>query len=200
MLNTQYRMFATLSCAISNMFYNGQLNCGKYDTSGLLRLHTTKAMPNRLTGSKSLCNAQEADVAAIFANKHFAAGGSTALLTFYKDQKQLLEKRASPGVSVLTVDASQGQEFEHVVLSCTVDGSRWSFLHDQRRMNVALSRAKKTLDIVCHENLLSNLPAIVAMRTASAGKAVPLGLLAATKRPGRRRFAHLGGRFVNRTS
>ena len=68
-----------------------------------------------------------------------------------------------------------GEEFDHVVLSCVVDGARPSFLRDNRRMNVALSRAKKTLDIVCHASLPANLPVMAAMQTAASGGIVALG-------------------------
>lgn len=56
-----------------------------------------------------------------------------------------------------------------------VDGARPSFLRDNRRMNVALSRAKKTLDIVCHTSLSANLPVMAAMQTAASGGIVALG-------------------------
>ena len=42
-------------------------------------------------------------------------------------------------ISVLSVDAAQGQEFDAVVLSAVVDGSRPSFLRDERRFIIVAS-------------------------------------------------------------
>ena len=38
-----------------------------------------------------------------------------AVLTMYKSQKQMIEGKVSSKVEILTVDASQGQEFDHIV-------------------------------------------------------------------------------------
>ena len=159
----------------SNLFYDGQLINGKADPTGQLRLHTTRGQAEQPENSTSLFNPTEVARVVELANAHAKTEGTTAVLTMYKTQKQKIEERVSSEVEVLTVDASQGQEFDHVVLSCVVDGARPSFLRDNRRMNVALSRAKKTLDIVCHASLPSNLPVIAAMQTAASGGIVALG-------------------------
>ena len=50
---------------------------------------------------------------------------------------------------VHTVDSFQGREADIVVLSCVRDGTRGlGFVDDDRRMTVALSRARKRLEIV----------------------------------------------------
>ena len=78
------------------------------------------------------------------------------VITPYRAQKQLLKER---GVSCNTVDAFQGNEFEAVVLS-TVRAQRaqragLGFLSDDRRLNVALTRARQVLLVVGHEETLS---------------------------------------------
>ena len=63
----------------------------------------------------------------------------------------------------LTADAPR------VILSCVVSGQRRSFLEDRRRMNVAISRAKKTLDVVGHPALPHNNASIGALHASTGG-------------------------------
>lgn len=77
------------------------------------------------------------------------------MITPYRAQKQLLMERLVD-VSCNTVDAFQGNEFEAVVLS-TVRASGATglgFLSDDRRLNVALTRARQVLLVVGHEETL----------------------------------------------
>ena len=57
-----------------------------------------------------------------------------------------------------TVDAFQGKECEVVVISAVRSNSRGSvgFLSDHRRLNVAITRARRGLIIVGHEPTLRN--------------------------------------------
>ena len=106
-----------------------------------------------------------------------------AVLAFYKAQvrrvkerlETLLGKSRAENIEVMTVDAAQGQEFDHVVLSCVVSGTNRSFLEDNRRMNVAISRAKRTLDVVAHPALAGRLTAVAALETSAAGGQVAVG-------------------------
>ena len=57
-----------------------------------------------------------------------------------------------------TVDAFQGREKDSIILSCVRSGdakSSMGFLEDERRLNVALSRAKKGVIIVGNHAVLS---------------------------------------------
>ncbi|EKX37153.1 hypothetical protein GUITHDRAFT_53173, partial [Guillardia theta CCMP2712] len=56
-------------------------------------------------------------------------------------------------VEVMTVDSCQGSEFEHVVLSLVRSNrmGKLGFVKDKQRINVAISRAKKSLVIVGNE-------------------------------------------------
>ena len=78
-------------------------------------------------------------------------------------------------VEVFSVDSAQGQEFDRVILSCVVSGQQRSFLEDRRRMNVAISRAKKTLDVVGHPTLPHNNVSIGALHASAGGVEVAVG-------------------------
>jgi len=86
------------------------------------------------------------------------SGVTVGLLTGYLAQQEALreavdkKKRAWSGVdvTVLTVDAAQGKEYDLVYYSAVRSNrqGRIGFLSDERRLNVALSRAKQGLTIV----------------------------------------------------
>ena len=111
---------------------------------------------------------------------HGGDGGTRVVLTPYREQRDALEAaaglraRAHGGPwDVKTVDAMQGREARHVVLSLvrvpSASGGGGGFLRDARRANVALSRCAGQLAVVgCH--------------AAWAAEAHPAGLLRALAR------------------
>ena len=85
------------------------------------------------------------------------------VITFYQAQvsylKKLLKERGAENVVVATVDSSQGCEADIVMVSF-VRSNRTSsagFLSDDRRMNVALTRAKYQLICVGNVECLSGM-------------------------------------------
>lgn len=184
MLQTQYRMFERLCSVVSALYYDGQLCTGKADAAGELRVHHVNGTAETATEhSKSLFNDAEAERVVELAKGYAMAREEVAVLAFYKAQvwrvkerlEALLGKARAEDINVMTVDAAQGQEFEHVVLSCVVDGTKRSFLEDHRRMNVAISRAKRTLDVVAHPVLTGRLAAVAALETSASGGHVAIG-------------------------
>lgn len=82
---------------------------------------------------------------------------TVGIITPYRKQQTLLMKEVKDSLlekSVYTIDSIQGGEFDIVILSLvrsfnTKNGNRTvGFLDDMRRLNVALSRAKKKLIII----------------------------------------------------
>lgn len=73
-----------------------------------------------------------------------------AIISPYAAQVQLIAKLVGPTVSVRTVDGYQGGEAEVVILSLVrsnIDGTT-GFLSDRRRLNVAVSRARKSCIVI----------------------------------------------------
>ncbi len=81
-------------------------------------------------------------------------GKSTGVITFYNQQRELLEALVDrrgwrDWVDVGTVDSFQGKEYPLVMLSCVRSGDGVGFLaHLPQRINVALSRAQRQLVII----------------------------------------------------
>jgi superfamily I DNA and/or RNA helicase len=84
-----------------------------------------------------------------------------AVITPYRGQASRLQAALEgTGVEVDTVDAFQGREADAVLVSCVrsnPDG-RVGFLQDLRRMNVALSRARRHLFLVGDSATLGHHP------------------------------------------
>jgi len=113
-------------------------------------------------------------------------GISIGIIAFYNDQVTLLKDQLSKGpikkwlsssrvsVQISTVDKFQGSEKDIIILSCVksnpagINGSNSSrpqqqhhnigFLRDYRRVNVALTRAKHSLWVICNCNYLRTDP------------------------------------------
>ena len=87
------------------------------------------------------------------------------IITFYSKQKQNIslelqnQKLDSARVVVNTVDGFQGSEKDVIVISCVRGGAKGiGFLQDEKRLNVALTRAKKSLIVVGNMNTLKDNP------------------------------------------
>ncbi len=94
---------------------------------------------------------------------------SIAVIAPYKEQIGLLREQLEhhPGlkiygdqISVNTIDSFQGQERDIVYISMTRSNSdnKIGFLSDIRRMNVAMTRARKKLVVIGDSATLSRLP------------------------------------------
>jgi ATP-dependent RNA/DNA helicase IGHMBP2 len=108
-------------------------------------------------GSDSKLNAGEAEAAAAEVARILALGlppGDVAVISPYDGQvqrlRQLLAAQVEAGLEVDTVDGFQGREKEAVVVSLvrSNEAGEVGFLSDVRRMNVALTRARKKLVVV----------------------------------------------------
>ena len=118
----------------------------------------------------SVYNLEEVDVcvdlvksiSANFSRINF--GYRFGIISFYKEQIRKLKQafRKAFGQSILdlidinTVDGFQGQEKDIIILSCvrSSTGGGVGFLSDERRINVALTRARYSLLVVGDEKTL----------------------------------------------
>lgn len=186
LLQEQYRMHSDIMGYSSQVFYqnklqahtsvanhlmfSGDISLNFIDTAGC-------GFDEKLEGASST-NPDEA----LFLMKHLTdyvdalkAGGvlnefpSIAIISPYKEQINVLKDLLinSPAltqhadkISVNTIDSFQGQERDVVYISMTRSNTEGSigFLSDIRRMNVAMTRARKKLVIIGDSATLSRLP------------------------------------------
>jgi ATP-dependent RNA/DNA helicase IGHMBP2 len=182
-LKVQYRMHESIMEFSSAEFYEGDLEA---DPS--VRSHLLADLPGvadaPLTQSplefldtagagfdeelepdgESRLNRQEAELVRRKVQELMDAGlsaGDVAVIAPYAAQVRLLRERlAVPGLEIDSVDGFQGREKEAVVISLVRSNPRSEigFLGDLRRMNVAMTRAKRKLVVVGDSATLAGHP------------------------------------------
>lgn len=177
LLRIQYRMNENIMKFSSAMFYNNMLIADKsvqgikmsdkyftfrppYDDTPVI-LVDVKGSERQRRGSTSRENIREARVATeIVANllKLGVPPEDIAVITPYEDQRNVLRSFLRvKGLEINTVDGFQGREKEIVVLSLVRSNPHGEigFLRDYRRLNVALTRARRKLIIIGNVETLS---------------------------------------------
>lgn len=175
MLEDQYRMHPTIAKFVSDAFYNGKLKSGvtKEQRSNTIARYEQKAVAwidvpyekGREQGTKGTSKYRMAEVDAlkvelykVLAEEHVYDIG---IITFYKEQMNVIQAMVEEfseadkaRIEVGTVDAFQGKEFDIVFLSTVRSNKargireRVGFLHNDNRLNVAFSRAKRLLVVL----------------------------------------------------
>ncbi|WP_405304400.1 IGHMBP2 family helicase [Methanobrevibacter sp.] len=178
LLNVQYRMNKLLMKFPNSEFYNNSL---KSDSSvdainindlissnnyeeALLFMDTSNIENNKenhLKDSKSIINKLEAKIAISVANDYLTAGISAddiGIISPYADQVKIIQDETP--VEVKTVDGFQGREKEIIIISTVRSNYNGNigFLSDLRRLNVAITRAKRKLIIIGNKDTLKNNP------------------------------------------
>jgi superfamily I DNA and/or RNA helicase len=182
-LTIQYRMHESIMRFSSGEFYDGQLvAAGQVAAHRLCDLE--KVNQNLLTESplefidtagagydeeqepdgESRLNPQEGELAIRKVNALLEAGlsgGEVAVITPYAAQARWLRERIKlPGLEVDSVDGFQGREKEAIVISLVRSNASGEigFLTDVRRMNVALTRARRKLVVIGDSATLASDP------------------------------------------
>ena len=173
LLNVQYRMNELLMSFPNSEFYGHRLNtdvsvkdialCDIIDCDeDVLTFIDTSRMDNNgeqhLQDSKSFVNYLEAKICLELADMYVKKGVSVediGIISPYADQIKLISEKTD--VEVKTVDGFQGREKEIIIISCvrSNDMGEIGFLNDLRRLNVAITRAKRKLVIVGNKDTLS---------------------------------------------
>jgi superfamily I DNA and/or RNA helicase len=183
LLTVQYRMHQVIMAFSSEEFYAGMLLAAPQVAGHrLCDLPSVGALPltekplhfidtagagfdeERDPAGESLVNREEAGLIARQARALLDAGLAPvdmAVIAPYAAQVRLLrEQLAVPGLEIDSVDGFQGREKEAVLISLVrsnVEGEI-GFLADVRRMNVALTRARRKLVVVGDSATLSSDP------------------------------------------
>lgn len=175
-LDTQYRMKPEISSFPASAFYDGMLKNGSNVANAQYGTETPTLLDGRSYSfvhvrgevvpslvTKSSCNHQEAEVVlrlfrrmrSRFRHALWESADFVRVITFYKEQvsviRLLLERNDFKNVSVGTVDSTQGCEANIVIVSFVKGLKSAGFLKDDRRINVALTRARHQL--VCVGNV-----------------------------------------------
>lgn len=165
-LTIQYRMKSDMCKIVSKLFYNGILtsdesrNIPITKKTGLsIKWVNVTEKEQRDEKYESFYNIEEIEEIVKLCNKH--QGEEIMILTSYNSQLKELNKMLGTDnndILVRTIDASQGSEASIVILSLTRsnDENKIGFLGDDKRMCVALSRAKNLLYIVGNKNTFKN--------------------------------------------
>jgi predicted DNA helicase len=128
------------------------------DTAGL------EAQERSREGSTSRENEREAELITAMVGDLLAAGmdaSDIAVIAPYADQVDRIRGMVDEDdIEVDTVDGFQGREKEAVLISLTRsnDASRVGFLRDVRRLNVALTRARRKLVVVGDSTTVGSEP------------------------------------------
>jgi ATP-dependent RNA/DNA helicase IGHMBP2 len=186
MLQEQYRMHEVIMGFSSKIFYNNQLTAHSSVAHRLLQGHdlaltfidTAGCGFDERAEQKSISNPEEAallfrhlvrlvaELALHYSKDTFP---TIAVISPYKEQLSVLKEQLlhtpelqpyAHAIAINTIDSFQGQERDIVYLSMTrsnTDGDI-GFLADTRRMNVAMTRARKKLIVIGDSATLSQHP------------------------------------------
>ena len=159
-LDTQYRMSNQIACMISSFFYNGSLKNGRNEDveDGLtwITYEPSNDWPistEELSDRPKIYNDDECRIVADLVKQIISEGNpntTVAVIAPYRAQISFLRKVCidSDRVKIDTVDGFQGKESDVVIFSVTRTKGSYRFLADDRRVNVALSRARDRIFIV----------------------------------------------------
>jgi len=178
LLNVQYRMNSLLMKFPNREFYNNGLKSASFvdeitindimesghDEEAMLFIDTSDVDDNhemRLKDSKSIVNELEADISVSIARDYLNAGISEddiGIISPYADQVKIIQENTP--VEVKTVDGFQGREKEIIIISTvrSNENGNIGFLNDLRRLNVAITRAKRKLIIIGNKDTLKTNP------------------------------------------
>ena len=173
LLDRQYRMAQQIQAFASREFYDGQLRpaSGEVaaqridDLDGVALADLPEGLRDgvnfvdpdgRVEGNT---NPEEAETVADVVASYLDAGvdpGDVGVIAPYRAQVAEIDKHVPGDVAVDTVDRFQGSSKEIIVVSFVATGSlEGPIFEDYRRINVALTRAKKALVLVGDEGALS---------------------------------------------
>ena len=178
LLDTQYRMHPKIASVPSALFYDGRLKTAESTTLKLrrhkkpVRLIDVRGAETHCKRTKSLMNKSESvavhrlvkSLCPSLAAEAAADQKRVVVITPYQGHKQLLESMLGGLCEVHTIDAFQGHEADIVVLSLVRSSSDSGkntgvgFMSDRNRINVAITRAKERLYIVCDKALFLEDP------------------------------------------
>jgi len=174
LLDTQYRMNDVLMQFPNSQFYDSKLKTDKMienitlndlieDEGNPISFIDTSIMQDnaekQLESSTSYINLLEAELCSGITDEYISKGlkvEDIGIITPYSNQVDLISQKTS--VEVNSVDGFQGRQKELIIISTVRSNNRAEigFLNDLRRLNVAITRARRKLIIIGNKNTLSS--------------------------------------------
>jgi DNA replication ATP-dependent helicase Dna2 len=166
MLDRQYRMSQRIQAFASREFYDGQLRPATAEVAGrtlaALDHVDPSALPENLLGGATFLdpgganeghtNPAEAETVAELVDNYLAAGvepEEIGVIAPYRAQVAEIGRHVADDVAVDTVDRFQGSSKEVILVSfVATEDLEGPIFEDYRRVNVALTRAKRALVLV----------------------------------------------------
>lgn len=162
LLDTQYRM-AEQICSYSNTyFYGGKLKTAAPKSENALVFYDTAgsdAEESQELNSGSKLNTGEGDFVLRYLCTEEAKATAWSIISPYQGQVAYLKQQTElASLRISTIDSFQGQESDGIILSLVRSNheQQIGFLSDYRRMNVALTRAKRKLVIFADSSTIGN--------------------------------------------
>lgn len=169
-LDTQYRMSNQIGRMISELFYKGSLKNGRneYVDDGLTWItyspsNNWPVPTEEFSDRPKIYNEDECGIVADLVKKIINESNQNttiAVIAPYRAQISSLRRACidSDRVKIDTVDGFQGKESDIVIFSVTRTKGSYRFLADDRRVNVALSRARDRIFIVGNQEYSEKEP------------------------------------------
>ena len=160
LLDTQYRMHPQIMEVSNRLFYEGRLKSGVSERDRT----PPDGMPvvfipveSSRDGRSNLDEARVvADLVRSFTRENGIRPETIGVVSPFRAQVVLLRQMlADTGVTIDTVERFQGGEREVMILSL-VRSRGTGFVFDDRRLNVAITRARRKLVLVAHPELFRN--------------------------------------------
>ncbi len=158
LLNVQYRMHPAIMNVSNRLYYDGALSAGVQSGDRQPPTGQPLAFVPVESVSEGRTNPAEASAINDFVRSlliHTPPDGIGVISPFRAQAFLLRRLLDGTGVTVDTVERFQGGEREVIVLSF-VRSRGSNFVFDDRRFNVAMTRARRKLVLVAHPDLFRN--------------------------------------------
>ena len=160
LLDTQYRMHPQIMSVSNRLFYDGRLRTGVSQDDRLPPDGAPVLMVPVESPPADRVNLAEVDVVEELVRRYQTEYGVPAkaigVVSPFRAQVVVLRKRLQDtGVTVDTIERFQGGERDIMILSL-VRSRGGAFVFDDRRFNVAITRARRKLIFVAHPELFVN--------------------------------------------
>ena len=160
LLDTQYRMHPQIMSISNRLFYDGRLRTGVSQEDRLPPDGAPVLMVPVESTSEERVNIAEVDaveeIVRRYMREHAIPAKAIGVVSPFRAQVVLLRKRLQDtGVTVDTIERFQGGERDIMILSL-VRSRGGAFVFDDRRFNVAITRARRKLVFVAHPELFVN--------------------------------------------